>query len=242
MSSTEKVNQSDAQEITALSQNGVANISRKLIAVMKEVGYVQKAGHNDFQNYKYATEADAIKSIRPAMLNHGLCMIPSVESVHQDQHGNTNVIMLYRIFDEEGNHISFRAAGSGNDRNKNGIGDKGIYKALTGASKYALLKTFLMETGDDPEVPSEQEKGSFKQPETPKAPVIEDASEELSDARTAFVMMIKECANTCTTAAELSELWNGNRAELDKLKGKNKAIHQELVTYFKTKKEELSNG
>lgn len=206
---------------------------------MKEVGYVQKAGHNDFQNYKYATEADAIKSIRPAMLNHGLCMIPSVESVHQDQHGNTNVIMLYRIFDEEGNHISFRAAGSGNDRNKNGVGDKGIYKALTGASKYALLKTFLMETGDDPEVPSEQEKGSFKQPEAPKAPVIVDESEELSDARTAFVMMIKECADTCTNEAELTELWNGNRAELDKVKAKNKAIHQELVAHFKTKKDEL---
>jgi len=207
---------------------------------MREVGYVQKAGVNDFQNYKYATEADAIKSIRPAMLKHGLCMIPSVESVHQDQHGNTNVIMLYRIFDEEGNYLSFRAAGSGNDRNKNGIGDKGIYKALTGASKYALLKTFLMETGDDPEVPSEQEKGSFKQ--EPKMPVIEDASEELSDARTAFVMMIKEVADTCTTEAELTELWNGNRGELDQLKAKNKAAHQELVTHFKTKKAELKGN
>ena len=30
-------------------------------------------------------------------------------------------------------------------------GDKGIYKALTGAVKYALMKTFLIATGDDPE-------------------------------------------------------------------------------------------
>ena len=66
MSSTERANQLDAQETTVLSQSGVANISKKLIAVMKEVGYVQKAGHNDFQNYRYATEADAIKAIRPA--------------------------------------------------------------------------------------------------------------------------------------------------------------------------------
>lgn len=218
---------------------------------MKEVGYVQKAGHNDFQNYKYATEADAIKSIRPAMLKHGLCMIPSVESVSTDPHGNTNVIMLYRIFDEEGNYISFRAAGSGNDRNKNGVGDKGIYKALTGASKYALLKTFLMETGDDPEIPNEQEK-SFKQDSRTNPQVtakvdthtaIEDESEELSDARTAFVMMIKEVADTCTTETELTELWNGNRAELEKLKAKNKEVHKELIAHFKTKKEELkANG
>jgi len=29
--------------------------------------------------------------------------------------------------------------------------DKGLYKAITGALKYALLKTFLVATGDDPE-------------------------------------------------------------------------------------------
>lgn len=37
-------------------------------------------------------------------------------------------------------------AGYGDD-----AGDKGIYKALTGAVKYALMKQFLVSTGDDPE-------------------------------------------------------------------------------------------
>lgn len=208
---------------------------------MKEVGYVQKAGHNDFQNYKYATEADAIKAIRPAMLNHGLCMIPSVESVSQDEWGNTNVIMLYRIFDEEGNFLSFRAAGSGNDKNSKGVGDKGIYKALTGASKYALLKTFLMETGDDPEVPNEQDKPFKQEPKEPKVEAKEEpkADEELSDVRQAFVKMIKECADSCTKESELTELWNGNRTELDNIKSKNKEVHKDLVNYFKTKKEAI---
>lgn len=222
------------------------------MAVMKEVGYVQKAGHNDFQNYRYATEADAIKAIRPAMLNHGLCMIPSVESVNQDEYGNTNVIMLYRIFDEEGNFLSFRAAGSGNDKNSKGVGDKGIYKALTGASKYALLKTFLMETGDDPEVPNEQEKTFKQEPkqevkpevkqEPKEAPVIVDESEELSDVRLAFINMIKECADTCTKEEELTELWNGNRAELENIKSKNKAAHKDLVNFFKAKIDQIKKG
>jgi hypothetical protein len=187
--------------------------------VMRDVGYVQKAGHNDFQNYKYATEADAIAALRPAMIKHGLCMIPSVESVEQDEWGNTNVLMHYRILDEEGNFLSFRAAGSGNDKNSKGVGDKGIYKALTGASKYALLKTFMMETGDDPEVPSQQEKESKPEPKPevkPKAEIVDES--DLSDAREAFVMMIKECAETCTTQEELQELWVGNKGELDKTK------------------------
>ena len=245
MSSSEEVNQLDALGTTVLLHSGVASISRKLVAVMKEVGYVQKAGHNDFQNYKYATEADAIKAIRPAMLNHGLCMIPSVESVNQDEYGNTNVIMLYRIFDEEGNFLSFRAAGSGNDKNSKGVGDKGIYKALTGASKYALLKTFLMETGDDPEVPREQDK-PFKQepkaePKVEKQEPKEEPQEdqELSDVRQAFVKMIKECADSCTKEVELAELWNANKTELDNIKSKNKEVHKDLVNYFKNRKEAI---
>ena len=242
MSNLEKVNPSDVAETTALFQSGVANISKKLIAVMREVGYVQKAGHNDFQNYKYATEADAIRAVRPAMVRHGLCMIPSVTDSYMDDHGNTHVNVLYRIFDEDGNFLSFEGVGCGNDKNSRGVGDKGIYKALTGANKYALLKTFLMETGDDPEIPNEQEK-SFKQTPVIPAPVIEDESEELSDTRVAFVMMIKEVADTCTTEAELTELWNGNRGELEKLKAKNKESHKELIQHFKTKKEELkANG
>jgi hypothetical protein len=223
--------------------SGVANISRKIIAVMRDVGYVQKAGHNDFQNYKYATEADAIAALRPAMIKHGLCMIPSVESVEQDEWGNTNVLMHYRILDEEGNFLSFRAAGSGNDKNSKGVGDKGIYKALTGASKYALLKTFMMETGDDPEVPSQQEKESKPEPKPevkPKAEIVDES--DLSDAREAFVMMIKECAETCTTQEELQELWVGNKGELDKTKKVSPTVHEDLKQFFKAKKEAILKG
>jgi hypothetical protein len=223
--------------------SGVANISKKIIAVMRDVGYVQKAGHNDFQNYKYATEADAIAALRPAMIKHGLCMIPSVESVEQDEWGNTNVLMHYRILDEDGNFLSFRAAGSGNDKNSKGVGDKGIYKALTGASKYALLKTFMMETGDDPEVPSQQEKESKPEPKPevkPKAEIVDES--DLSDAREAFVMMIKECAETCTTQEELQELWVGNKGELDKTKKVNPTVHEDLKQFFKAKKEAILKG
>ena len=211
--------------------------------MMRDVGYVQKAGHNDFQNYKYATEADAIAALRPAMIKHGLCMIPSVESVEQDEWGNTNVLMHYRILDEEGNFLSFRAAGSGNDKNSKGVGDKGIYKALTGASKYALLKTFMMETGDDPEVPSQQEKESKPEPKPevkPKAEIVDES--DLSDAREAFVMMIKECAETCTTQEELQELWVGNKGELDKTKKVSPTVHEDIKQFFKAKKEAILKG
>lgn len=131
-----------------------AIILRAMNAVMDEVDYVQKKGENDFHGYKYATEADVLDRLRPAMVKHGLILIPSVQQVSAvDQYGNTTVSIHYTLA-----HVSGAvwpqpviAAGCGNDKNKSGIGDKGLYKALTGANKYLLFKLFQIETGNDPE-------------------------------------------------------------------------------------------
>ena len=55
--------------------------------------------------------------------------------------------MNYRFVDaRSGEELSVRVAGEGAD-----AGDKAPYKAMTGALKYALLQSFLLSTGDDPE-------------------------------------------------------------------------------------------
>jgi hypothetical protein len=139
----------------APEENPVKIILGALHAVMEEVAYVQKSGENDFHDYTYATEADVLKRLRPAMLKHGLMLIPNVQQVSgPDPAGNTTVTVQYTLC-----HISgaiwpgiLHAAGCGGDKHKNGVGDKGLYKALTGANKYFLFKLFQIETGDgDPE-------------------------------------------------------------------------------------------
>ena len=123
--------------------------------VMAEVGYVQKKDENKFQKYKYAGEAALLATLRPSMVKHGLVLFPSVQSVSPiDEYGNTHVIVNYTL-----SHVSgavwphgLQMAGCGNDRNsKGGVGDKGVYKAITGANKYMLFKLFQLETGDDAE-------------------------------------------------------------------------------------------
>jgi hypothetical protein len=55
--------------------------------------------------------------------------------------------MNYRFVDaRSGEELTVRVAGEGADP-----GDKAPYKAMTGALKYALLQSFLLSTGDDPE-------------------------------------------------------------------------------------------
>ena len=130
---------------------------------MSKVSYVQKSGKNAFHGYKYAGEADLLEKLRPAMLEAGLLLIPSIKGVSPiDEHGVTTVQMEYTLVHKDGdiwpNVIC--AAGQGGDKNKNGVGDKGLYKAITGANKYLLFKLFQIETGDDPEnEPAEERSG-----------------------------------------------------------------------------------
>lgn len=133
-----------------------AKITAALHAVMSDVAYVQRNSRNDFHNYSYASEADLLDKLRPSMLKHGLILIPSVAEVTPvDAHGNTTVRMEYTLAHKDGDVWPHKigAAGTGNDRAKNGnVGDKGTYKAITGANKYLLFKLFQIETGDDPEI------------------------------------------------------------------------------------------
>lgn len=132
-----------------------AKIATALHNVMAKVTYVQKGSENKFHGYKYVSEADLLEKLRPALIEEGLILIPSVEMVRpMDEHGNTIVDMKYEIVHKDGDiwpHV-IRIAGCGNDRSKSGtVGDKGLYKAITGANKYFLFKLFQIETGDDPE-------------------------------------------------------------------------------------------
>lgn len=148
--------------------------------VMAKCGYVQKSGKNAFHGYKYAGEADLLEKLRPAMVEAGLILIPSVtEQSAVDEFGNTRVRIEYTLAHVSGEvwPTPIVAQGCGNDRNKNGVGDKGCYKAITGANKYLLFKLFQIETGDDPETETGDHEPAPKaaprptaSPAAPKAP------------------------------------------------------------------------
>jgi hypothetical protein len=127
----------------------------KLVEVMKSIPYIQKAGFNSFHKYRYASEADVNERVREEFAKRNLVMIPDVKSctvrphvTHKGHHESiTTVEVEFKIIDgDTGETISFTTFGEGQD-----AGDKGIYKAITGAQKYALMKMLMIPTGDDPE-------------------------------------------------------------------------------------------
>lgn len=160
------------------------NLYQRLARIMAAVGYVQKDGTNSFHKYKYASEAAILDKLRVACVDHGVMILPSVTSQTsmqavaregKDYPGDIAVVeVTYQLIniDTPSDTFTVKSMGYGQDK-----GDKGIYKALTGAYKYFALKTFQISTGDDPEKEHEQKvndkkRGAAKEPLTPKPPVM----------------------------------------------------------------------
>jgi hypothetical protein len=128
------------------------NLREKFAEVRRRLGYVQKRGHNERHNYSYVTAADLTGSVGDILAELGVVVIPQLQSISTETPRSSSdriarVVMNYRFVDaRSGEELSVRVAGEGAD-----AGDKAPYKAMTGALKYALLQSFLLATGDDPE-------------------------------------------------------------------------------------------
>lgn len=133
----------------------MTNLTTAIVSVMSKVGSVAKTGHNAFHRYDYASEADLLRALQPAMAEAGLVLLPVIVDSRTIEAGTdrkqqtryrTDVLVTYRLLHTSCESIDLQAPGSGMDPE-----DKGAYKAMTGALKYVLRQAFLIPTGDDPD-------------------------------------------------------------------------------------------
>jgi len=149
-----KARPAEAPPVVALEDSVRLNLRQKLAEVRRRIGYVQKRGHNERSNYSYVTAADIAGSVGDILSELGVVVIPRLEEISYESavgRGEAirmaRVVMAYTFADVDGREeIIAKVAGQGLDP-----GDKAPYKAMTGALKYALLQSFLLATGDDPE-------------------------------------------------------------------------------------------
>ena len=130
-------------------------LAKKLIAVMKDCGYVMKKGENKYHGYTYATSADVLEKVNAAFVLYGIASAAVPELLRLDDittaKGNVEKLATVRmdiqLTDmESGETVQITGLGSGQD-----VGDKAVMKAQTAAIKYAYLLSFAISTGDDPE-------------------------------------------------------------------------------------------
>lgn len=123
------------------------NVHQRILAVMADVDYVAKGEKQVAGQYKYVSHDAVTATLHPMFVKHGIIALPNVqESV---QCGNRTEVKLLTSFvnvDNPDDAVHIASIGYGIDPQ-----DKGPGKAISYAYKYALLKLFALETGDDPE-------------------------------------------------------------------------------------------
>lgn len=161
-----------APETPAPTPKAASSFGEKLFNLRSELStYVwEKDGTNVAQKYKYITEAQYKKYFEKALEAVGLDYYADIEAVDfvqnlsQSSSGNwshlTTVKVGYFIIDpitaEARRYTSY---GQGADS-----GDKGIYKAMTGALKYFIANNFLIAENNDPENDTEAPATTSKRP------------------------------------------------------------------------------
>lgn len=144
------------------------SLVKKLCKVMSEIGHVPKRGRNEFHKYDYVLEADLADAVREKLAAVNVFLFSSVDELATAERttakGSTTTIttvkMTFTFVDgDTGETQSFSYYGQGEDPM-----DKGAYKAFTGCTKYALMKSFLVPTGDDPEAEEHGKPTGSKQP------------------------------------------------------------------------------
>lgn len=133
-------------------------IYKKLAAVRREIEYIQKDKRVGEGGYMAVTHDMVTAQVRGALIKAGVLIVPSVCGVPGVVLTGTHTAKevpyirfeaLYNVrfvSEDDGSHVEMTVAAHALDH-----GDKAPGKALSYATKYAILKMFNIETGEDEE-------------------------------------------------------------------------------------------
>lgn len=137
----------------------VANIHQRIIGIMSELHYIAKGDKTVNGQYRFVSHDQVVSKVQKMLVKYRVTTVPTVQEIVQD--GNCTRVKLSVTFvnaDCPSDHFTVLYPGYGIDgggTSKDGkiipVGDKGPGKAISYAYKYALLKQFNLETGDDPD-------------------------------------------------------------------------------------------
>lgn len=184
------------------SSDSISSLAGALAKAQAEFKSVGKSGENKFDKYSYANLEDYVTAVRPVLSKHGIVLLSSAEEIIPLEDRTTKgggiehavrVKLTTRIVHESGEWIETSSCGEGQDR-----ADKAVYKAITGARKYALASALNLATTDDPESDDDHEPAPPKQ----RQEQIDPARRKADDA------WIADCKQTIETAESAEALAN----------------------------------
>jgi len=199
------------------------NMYEVLFKVWQELpDYLKKDGYNKIMKYNYISERKIKELINPLFKKYGIIFKvdvtnPSIVPIGEKGRVLTTVTVKYALVlaEDPETKIEGEFIGQGVDN-----GDKGIYKAITGAVKYIFMSLFLIPTGDDPE----NDEGDSKPKRTVKTanPALENAK---AVSRRLYAQLKKADPNKATL---LVEKYKGKLTSLTAINLFNKELQQAL--------------
>lgn len=121
--------------------------------VMKDVGYVKK--NAAVQGYKAVSHDDVTAALRGSMVENGLMFTISINESNIFEAGKTKsgaTIWFYSAkYTATIHHVSGESISSNVEAHAMDHGDKASGKALSYATKYFLLKSYMLEAGENDE-------------------------------------------------------------------------------------------
>lgn len=145
-------------------------LAAKVLAVSRSIGAVEKNGLNQHFKFKFQAWDDVLPAVRNACVEHAVQITPTVRNVkHDGQH--VLVEMAFTVRDTESDQrdeFTWFGESKGND-------DKGIQKAITSCTKYALLKYLMIPIVDDTDTDADGPAKPAAKPAAPTKVTLEDA-------------------------------------------------------------------
>lgn len=130
-----------------MTKEQTKTLGQKILDIMAELTYLRKGSKKVNNQYTFISHDQVSAAVHPMLVKHGVVIAPTVSKWTQE--GNrTSVDLEIHVFNVDDMSDSFKLSffGYGIDS-----GDKGPGKAISYAYKYAMLKLFCLETGDDPD-------------------------------------------------------------------------------------------
>lgn len=154
------------------------NLRQKLASIYTTVSHIDKYGESPALRYTFVRAADVLHTIRKTLVALGVYAqtnytLLGTYEIKTNKGGSMHVATVRAdivFFDTDSNEtISVSGLGDGADS-----GDKGIYKAQTGATKNALRNAFLVPDEADPEADASVDaatSGQYEEPAPQPVPV-----------------------------------------------------------------------
>lgn len=173
------------------TSESIVNIAAALADMQSDKKVIGKSGENKFDKYSYAMLEDYIRETKDALAKHGFFIITSTGEAQRldnriTKSGGTEhavqVKLTVRLMHKSGEWIEVECLGEGQDR-----ADKAIYKAITGARKYAIASLLGLATSDDPEADEDvglSGKNTGKMPMSIKESTLEGYVNQMRESKT----------------------------------------------------------